>query len=186
MAQARDSAQVAQLLGLSPTTELDEAAAVPALDAQVGKRVREARRRSGLDAMIVAEAVGLTRDKLSKIEHGRRRVAPRELPALARALNVSMASLLGTADGGRPALALAHRVAAGADPAATSGARARAVELLKAEDRLVLACGAARAVSVACGRGRRAARRNGIRPAPLTAPRHAGRVGRWPRRCVGF
>ena len=136
MAQAGNAAQVAELLGLSPSLAADESAAVPALDVQVGKRVREARRRSGLDAAAVAEAVGLSRDKLSKIEHGKRRVAPRELPALARALSVSMASLLGTADAGRPALALAHRVAVGADAGATSGARARAVELLEAEDRL--------------------------------------------------
>jgi transcriptional regulator with XRE-family HTH domain len=136
MAQAGNAAQVAELLGLSPSSAADESAAVPALDVQVGKRVREARRRSGLDAAAVAEAVGLSRDKLSKIEHGKRRVAPRELPALARALSVSMASLLGTADAGRPALALAHRVAVGADAGATSGARARAIELLEAEDRL--------------------------------------------------
>lgn len=86
----------------------------------------------------MATATGLTKDKLSKIETGKRRVSPRELPVLARALGVSVASLLGTADASRPALALAHRVAAGFDDGATSGARARAVELLQAEDRLSL------------------------------------------------
>jgi hypothetical protein len=73
---------------------------------------------------------------LSKIENGRRRVAPRELPALARALHLPLSALLGTADTNRPALALAHRVAATAPESATSGARARAIEILQAENRL--------------------------------------------------
>ena len=133
-----DDAQVGELLDLSPLPADDavQDVAAPALDAGVGRRVRAARKRAGLDAAQVATAVGLSTDKLSKIEHGRRRVAPRELPALARALSVSMASLLGVADVSRPALALAHRVAAGGVDATTSGARARAVELLEAEDRL--------------------------------------------------
>jgi transcriptional regulator with XRE-family HTH domain len=138
MASDGSAAQVAQLLGLSPLPSADtaEAAGVPAVDARVGRRARAARRRAGLDAATVAGLVGLSPDKLSKIENGKRRVSPRELPALARALSVSMASLLGTADTSRPALALAHRVAAGASDGATSAARARAVELLEAEDRL--------------------------------------------------
>ncbi len=143
---ATNAAQVALLLGLTlqPDDDATDAQAesgvvggqVPELHARVGKRVRDARRRAGLGAAAVAETVGLSRDKLSKIENGKRRVSPRELPALARALSVPMASLLGTPDASRPALALAHRVAAGADPGATSGARARAVQLLEAEDRL--------------------------------------------------
>jgi transcriptional regulator with XRE-family HTH domain/Zn-dependent peptidase ImmA (M78 family) len=133
-----DDAQVAQLLGLSPRPQVQagEERPVPALDTQVGRRVRAARKRAGLEAAQVAEAVGLSRDKLSKIESGRRRVSPRELPALAHALRVSMSSLLGAAEATRPALALAHRVAAGAPETASSTARARAVELLEAEDRL--------------------------------------------------
>jgi len=138
MTNNEGAAHVAQLLGLSPLQDGEPAGAgaVPELDAQVGRRARAARRRAGLDGVTVATAVGLSPDKLSKIETGKRRVAPRELPALARALSVSMASLLGTADTSRRALALAHRVAAGSGDGATSGARARAVELLEAEDRL--------------------------------------------------
>ncbi|MGH3277369.1 MAG: helix-turn-helix domain-containing protein, partial [Streptosporangiaceae bacterium] len=109
---------------------------VPELDARVGCRVRAARRRAGLTAAELAGQVGLTRDKLSKIENGRRRVAPRELPALAHALRVSLPALLGEADATRPALALAHRVAVTAPESATSGARARAIEILQAEARL--------------------------------------------------
>lgn len=136
----RSVAQVSQLLGLSPLPEVEtnvtEDGAVPELDSRVGRRARAARRRAGLPAATVAEMIGLSADKLSKIENGKRRVSPRELPALARALNVPMASLLGTADTSRPALALAHRVAAGAGDRDSSGARGRAVELLEAEDRL--------------------------------------------------
>jgi transcriptional regulator with XRE-family HTH domain len=138
MASNDSNAQVAQLLGLSPLPAAEAAGpgSVPELDAQVGRRVRAARRKAGMNAATVAAMVGLSADKLSKIETGKRRVSPRELPALARALSVSMMFLLGAADTSRPALALAHRVADGAGGGATSGARARAVELLEAEDRL--------------------------------------------------
>lgn len=129
-------AEVAALLGLEPLEQSSPSEPVPKLDALVGRRVREARRRSGLDAAALAEQVGLTRDKLSKVENGRRRVAPRELPALAHALHVPLSALLGTASATRPALALAHRVAATAPESATSGARARAIEILQAESRL--------------------------------------------------
>jgi Zn-dependent peptidase ImmA (M78 family)/transcriptional regulator with XRE-family HTH domain len=131
-------AEVAALLGLEPLEQStsSDSEQVPKLDALVGRRVREARRRSGLDAAALAEQVGLTRDKLSKIENGRRRVAPRELPALAHALHVPISALLCTASTTRPALTLAHRVAATAPESATSGARARAIEILQAESRL--------------------------------------------------
>ncbi len=135
-----DDTQLGELLGLSPLlakegVEADDSP--PTVDAGVGRRIRAERKRAGLDALTLAAAVGLTKDKLSKIEHGRRRVMPRELPALARALGISMASLLSAPGASRPVLALAHRVAAGADLTATSGARRRAIELLEAEDRLV-------------------------------------------------
>jgi transcriptional regulator with XRE-family HTH domain len=133
-----DDADVATVLGLKPLEQPTSSGGeqVPELDALVGRRVRAARRRAGLDAAALAEQVGLTRDKLSKIENGRRRVAPRELPALAHALHVSLATLLGATDTTRPAFALAHRVAATAPESATSGARARAIEILQAEARL--------------------------------------------------
>jgi transcriptional regulator with XRE-family HTH domain len=129
-------AEVVALLGLEPLERSSDSEQVPELDALVGRRVREARRRSGLDAAALAEQVGLTRDKLSKIENGRRQVAPRELPALAHALHVPLSALLGTASTTLPALMLAHRVAATAPESATSGARARAIEILQAESRL--------------------------------------------------
>lgn len=135
-------AEVAALLGLEPIEQSasNSSEQVPELDALVGQRVRAARRRSGLDSAALAEQVGLTRDKLSKIENGRRRVAPRELPALARALHLSPSDLLSGADTTRPALTLAHRVAATAPESATSGTRARAIEILQAESRLGKHC----------------------------------------------
>jgi transcriptional regulator with XRE-family HTH domain len=129
-------ADVVALLGLEPLGRSSDSEQVPELDALVGRRVRQARRRSGLDAAALAEQVGLTRDKLSKIENGRRRVAPRELPALASALHVPLSALLGTDGTTRQALTLAHRVAVTAPESATSGARARAIEVLQAESRL--------------------------------------------------
>jgi transcriptional regulator with XRE-family HTH domain len=131
-------ADVAALLGLEPLEQSTSGGneQVPELDALVGRRVRTARLRSGLDAAALAEQVGLTRDKLSKIENGRRRVAPRELPALAHALHLPLSALLGDSDTTRPALALAHRLAATAPESVTSGARARAIEILQAEGRL--------------------------------------------------
>lgn len=133
-----DDVDVAALLGLEPVEQSISGGReqVPELDASVGRRVREARRRSGMDAATLAEQVGLTRDKLSKIENGRRRVAPRELPALARALHLPLSSLLSSPNTTRPALALAHRVATTAPESATSSARARAIEILQAENRL--------------------------------------------------
>jgi len=138
MAATAGDTDVAGLLGLEPLEQSISSGSeqVPKLDALVGRRVREARHRAGLDAAALAEQVGLTRDKLSKIENGRRRVAPRELPALAHALHVPLSTLLGTAGVPRPALTLAHRVAATAPESATSGARARAIEILQAESRL--------------------------------------------------
>src|SRR6266568_6487540 len=123
-------ADVAALLGLEPLEQPTSGSEqVPELDAQVGLRVRAARRRAGLDAAALAEQVGLTRDKLSKIENGRRRVAPRELPALAQALHVPLSTLLGATDTARPALALAHRVAATAFDSASPGVGACAMEI---------------------------------------------------------
>jgi transcriptional regulator with XRE-family HTH domain len=135
---AADDTDIATLLGLEPLEQATSGGGeqVPELDAQVGRRVRAARRRAGLSATALAEQVGLTPDKLSKIENGRRRVAPRELPRLVHALHVSLSTLLGDTDATRPALALAHRVAVTAPESATSGTRARAIEILRAEARL--------------------------------------------------
>lgn len=103
--------------------------------ADLGRRIRAARMKAGLAAVELAQVVGLSKDKLSKIESGRRRVAPAEMPALASALGVPVAYLRGE-DAREPrALALAHRVMNGADTEG-SRARARAVQLLEVQARL--------------------------------------------------
>jgi transcriptional regulator with XRE-family HTH domain len=99
---------------------------------EVGSRVRSARVRAGIKAAELASMLGLERDKLSKIEHGKRRITPSELPRLATALGVSMTYLLEGAQAGVPALAF--RVAdAGAQ---VSTARRRAGVILDVEARL--------------------------------------------------
>jgi transcriptional regulator with XRE-family HTH domain len=115
----------------TPTTEEPDAAqAARALE--VGNRVRSARQRAGIKAAELASMLGLERDKLSKIEHGKRRVAPIELPRLAAALGVSAKYLLEGAQSGVPAVAF--RVTT--PEAQVSVARRRAGAILDVEARL--------------------------------------------------
>ncbi|MDQ1292599.1 MAG: hypothetical protein QG608_479 [Actinomycetota bacterium] len=110
---------------------------------EIGRRVRSARQRAGFKAADLANNLGLERDKLSKIEHGKRRITPLELPRFAAALGVSTQYLLeGAPTGG---LALAFRVAHSKTQAA--GARQRVESLLDTEARLSRAGSLAPAVS---------------------------------------
>ncbi|MBT0770270.1 helix-turn-helix domain-containing protein [Kineosporia sp. J2-2] len=137
MAREMTDREAAELLGLTVLPPIDEpSSSVPEIDTGIGTRVRQARQRSGLSAAVVAQEAGLTPDKLSKIEHGKRRIAPAELAGLAQALKVSLAWLLDQATSSRSSLALAHRVSADSQALASSPARERAVALLEAEDRL--------------------------------------------------
>lgn len=99
----------------------------------VGARIAAARRRRPLTGSQLGELVGLSKDQVSKVEKGVRRVSARELPKFARALGVSMGELLGEPI--RPRMAMAHRLAAGVEeePAAS---RRRALQLLEVEDLL--------------------------------------------------
>lgn len=63
--------------------------------ARTGAQVRRWRLRRGMTSAHLAQRVGLTPDKLSKIERGKRRLAPIEVPTFAEALGVSIAELLG-------------------------------------------------------------------------------------------
>lgn len=131
--RADSGVDVVALLGFEEGAVRPETAVPTDLSVAVGRRVREARRRAGLQATALAERVGLTRDKLSKIENGQRRVSARELPTLATALRVSTQWLVGGVDPSPATLSFAHRVAAsGAD----TRARQRAVQVLEAEARL--------------------------------------------------
>jgi transcriptional regulator with XRE-family HTH domain len=114
-----------------PATESPDASrAVRALE--IGNRVRAARTRAGIKAVELARLVGLDRDKLSKVEHGRRRITPLEMPRFATALGVTTQYLLEGVRGDTPALAF--RVAHPDAP--VSQARRRASAILDAEARL--------------------------------------------------
>lgn len=126
---------LADLVTGDQETVLVPTAAHQARAAELGHRVKAARVKAGLPATEVAQVVGLTKDKLSKIESGRRRVAPVEMPALASALGVSVAYLRGVENQVPRTLALAHRVMNAAE-AGDSTARARAVQLLEVQSRL--------------------------------------------------
>jgi transcriptional regulator with XRE-family HTH domain/Zn-dependent peptidase ImmA (M78 family) len=116
--------------GTSATEDPDTAQAARTLE--VGNRVRSARLRAGIKAAELASMLGLERDKLSKIEHGKRRITPIELPRLATALGVSTKYLLEGAQTGIPALAF--RLAT--PEAEVSVARQRAGAILDVEARL--------------------------------------------------
>lgn len=111
--------------------------------AETGRRVAQARTKSQLTGDALGALVGLGKDQISKIEHGQRRLAPRELPAFAQALGVTIRYLLGTDDS--PRMALAHRLsqapgAAGATDAERDAGttlpatQRRALELLNVEE----------------------------------------------------
>lgn len=116
--------------GTSAAEEPDAEQSARALE--VGNRVRLARLRAGIKAAELASMLGLERDKLSKIEHGKRRVTPTELPRLATALGVSAKYLLEGPQTGIPALAF--RVAT--SEVKVSVARQRAGAILEVEARL--------------------------------------------------
>ena len=133
------------LLGLDTETEArdsaDPSTAVGASDAAaIGRRVAEARAKSSLSGTQLGTKVGLGRDQISKIEAGKRRLAPRELPSFATALGVTIRYLLGAHES--PQMALAHRLSQSADEASTPGSgdlpgtQRLALELLKVESLL--------------------------------------------------
>lgn len=144
------------LLGLTPQAETDMKSIVgsgtarPTADGrpgdltETGRRVARARTKSQLTGTALGALVGLGKDQISKIEHGQRRLAPRELPAFAQALGVTIRYLLGADDS--PRMALAHRLSQSgevdstgesADAPAGAGVPAtqrRALELLNVEE----------------------------------------------------
>lgn len=77
---------------------------------RAGERVRELREAAGIPLGRLAEAVGLTADKLSKSEHGKRRLSLGELMEISDVLGTTVQRLLGRENTGT--LALAARVTA--------------------------------------------------------------------------
>ncbi len=125
-----------ELIAMFGLTAGDVEGVAPATNealADAGGLIRRLRGLRGMSARELADLVGLTQDKLSKVEHGTRRVTPREVPIFARALGVSVAQLLGAPSASRAGL-FAFR-ADGAD-VHQSAARARVQTLWEIEDRL--------------------------------------------------
>src|SRR4029453_16889718 len=65
----------------------------------IGGRIRAARERKRWSQVTLANLVGLTRQTMSMIEHGRRHVKDDELVKLAKVLDVSADELLGLHQG---------------------------------------------------------------------------------------
>lgn len=63
---------------------------------QLGTRIAERRKAQDLTQAQLGELVGITQQQIASFEIGRRRVPVSTLPLLAKALNVSIESLIGT------------------------------------------------------------------------------------------
>lgn len=101
---------------------------------EIGARIAAARSNAGLTGTQLGEAMGLGKDQVSKIESGKRRVDVAELAKAAARLGVSVRSLLGEPE--RSTLAVAARLAPGADQESMQPARRRARQLLELDDLL--------------------------------------------------
>jgi len=103
-----------------------------------GRRVAAARTKSRMTGAQLGAQVGLGRDQISKIERGQRRLAPREVPAFAAALGVTVRYLLGAEETPRVSRALRLGQRVGADAADGSSevpaTQRRALELLNVEE----------------------------------------------------
>jgi transcriptional regulator with XRE-family HTH domain len=73
---------------------------------QMGQRIREARERLGITQDELAALIGRTQDTISHYETGNRAIVVTELPALAKALKVPIASFFGDNDPDTEALDL--------------------------------------------------------------------------------
>ena len=110
----------------------EEPQAQAASPADVGRRVGDARTRRALTGGDLGALVGLSKDQISKIENGQRKISVRELPKFAEALGVTVAHLLGQPP--RPTLAMAHRLTGDTGPDENSNTECRALQLLEVKD----------------------------------------------------
>jgi Zn-dependent peptidase ImmA (M78 family)/transcriptional regulator with XRE-family HTH domain len=106
---------------------------------ELGSRIAALREARGVTGEELGAAVGLSRSQISKVEHGTRRLDVSEVAAIADALEVSLAEILGIERSG--SLALAARVMAAPQAEATLPSRRRIRQLLEAEANLVSATG---------------------------------------------
>jgi len=80
------------------------------IDRSVGERVRARRKELGLSQTKLAEALGVTFQQVQKYENGSNRISASRLVSLAKAINMPVDTLLGTAPAEYPS---ASQAAAG-------------------------------------------------------------------------
>lgn len=81
-------------------------------DAELGSRIRLARKRLKMSQTDVANALGVTYQQVQKYENGTDRIAVSRLIAIARTLEVPVASLIPGAEGEEVALLTNEEIAA--------------------------------------------------------------------------
>ncbi len=91
------------MLAVSPT---QDSAAISAALAQVGPRLRRVRAERGATLTAVAEATGISKSTLSRLETGQRRPTLELLLALAHAYQVPLDDLVGAPEVGDPRIRL--------------------------------------------------------------------------------
>lgn len=106
---------------------------------ELGARIAGLREARGMTGQGLGDVLGLSRSQVSKIEHGTRRLEVSELAAIADALEVSLAELLGIERS--TSLGLAARVMAAPQGDDTLPSRRRMRQLLEAEATLADATG---------------------------------------------
>lgn len=105
----------------------------------LGNRIAALREACGMTGEELGTLLGLSRSQISKIEHGTRRLDVSEIAAVADALEVSLAELLGVPRSN--SLALAARVMATPDTDETLPSRRRMRQMLEVEASLASATG---------------------------------------------
>ncbi|MDR2986966.1 MAG: ImmA/IrrE family metallo-endopeptidase [Nocardiopsaceae bacterium] len=108
-------------------------------ETELGARIAALREARGIKGAELGAALGLSRSQISKIEHGTRRLDVSEVAAIADALDISLAEVLGVERSG--SLALAARVMAAPDAEDTLPSRRRMRQLLEAEATLAISTG---------------------------------------------
>lgn len=106
---------------------------------ELGARIAALREARGMTGGELGAALGISRSQVSKVEHGTRRLDVSEVAAIADALEVSLAEVLGVERSG--SLALAARVMAAPQADDTLPPRRRMRQLLEVEANLISATG---------------------------------------------
>jgi transcriptional regulator with XRE-family HTH domain len=88
------------------------------LDIALGARVRQRRKELGLSQSDLGKAVGITFQQMQKYEHGTNRISFSRLVGIARALECSVADLIGDLDKRKSTGAFARQMTHLAEPGA--------------------------------------------------------------------